>query len=116
MIKSLNNYICIAGLFIYSLPTVNAQEYKEFEFSKEPEFEISESQKMLDEALLTYKYSTEYIVNEEAEQQFTFVYSVKLVNSDKAIERNNKIYLTIGEGSNYHFQKARVISPSCSAR
>lgn len=112
MIKSLNNYICIAGLFIYSLPTVNAQEYKEFEFSKKPEFEISESQKMLDEALLTYKYSTEYIVDEEAEQQFTFVYSVKLVNSDKAIERNNKIYLTIGEGSNYHFQKARVISPS----
>lgn len=105
----------ITTLFVFCLFTIgiaNAQKYKSFVFSDTLEFGLTEEKKAEDESVLNKVYSVEYVLAEGRISQYTFIHEVKWINSDDAIQSNNKIYLASRESSEYLFQNARVIKPS----
>lgn len=89
-----------------------AQKYKDFSFMQESDFKPNEFQKQEDECVLAQIYSVEYKIEENLEQQFTYTHTVRWVNSDDAIESNNKIYVAERNNTEYLYQKSRIILPS----
>ncbi len=89
-----------------------AQKYKDFEFEANVDFNMTDAKKAEKESILQKTYAVEYQVSSSAEEQYTFIHTATWVNSDDAIQGNNKIYLAAKESSEYFFQKARVIKPS----
>lgn len=112
MLRIISLFLLWSGFYLQA----NAQSYKDFEFNPKPDFDLTDSKKSESEAILLKKYSVEYSIGEQAEEQYTFHHEVIWVNSDDAISKNNKIYLAAKENSEYLFQKARVIKPSGEIR
>lgn len=100
-------------LLFFLTPTLfaSSQEYEDFEFEKLPNFELTPYQEDLNEVVLSKKYSLEYRYESDQLTMYEFSYYVIRVNSDEAIERNNKIYLSSSDRNTLLYQKARVISP-----
>ena len=84
--------VILLALLVSILYTAKAQQYKDFEFEEKPDFDLTESKRQEDESVLYKKYAVEYIVESRLEEQYTLVHKAIWVNSDDAIERNNKIY------------------------
>ena len=91
-----------------------AQKYKDYEFPEEvPVYDTS--LKQYEEAVIEYYYSLEFKIDENSEVLYNFNMYTTLVNSDDAIEANNKMYLS-ANNSDYLFQKARVINTDGSIK
>jgi hypothetical protein len=89
-----------------------SQIYKDFKFSEELNYDLSDSLLQEGEIVLESFFSKEYVVEAGSESCYTFSRSVKMVNSDEAITNNNKIYLQTGENTEYLYQLARVVKPN----
>ncbi|MDR7210530.1 DUF3857 domain-containing protein [Flavobacterium piscis] len=89
-----------------------AQEYtfKEYNWN-ESESKIDVPKKYADEkeVILNRTLKIEIVVNKNTATQYRLIHEKKYINSDDAIERNNKIYIPIGHGENFLTTKARVI-------
>jgi len=105
---TLATFICLFSFL------ATAQKYKDYDFPEGvPSYDSS--LKQYEEAVIDYQYSLEFVINENSELLYKFVMYTTLVNSDEAIEANNKIYLS-ANNTDYLFQKARVIKPDGSMR
>lgn len=102
----------LALCLFFSGQLLLAQKYIDLEFEENPDFELTEEKKQKDYATLLRDFSVEYAVEDDGLVQYTMTYAAEWINSDKAIEQNNKIYLSSNENTEYIYQKARVIKPS----
>lgn len=108
----IKKYSVFAIIALLSINIAVAQKYKDFSFSEEPDFDLTEAKKAEDESILKKTYSTEYVLETGGIFQYVFNHTVSWINSDEAIEKNNKIYLASRESTEYLYQNARVIKPS----
>lgn len=87
---------------------LKAQKFKDFEFEKAPFELLTDSMKSDDENILYKNYSLELLVPDNQAEMYELIYTVRYVNSSKAIERRNRIYVYYSENKDVIFQKARV--------
>jgi hypothetical protein len=104
------------GLFI-SLFNFHAYsqdlEYKNYDWEDVKLPELTPSEKELPEIVIKEKKAVEYTYDLQGNLvQYVLFHKITRVNSDKAIERNNKIYVRSDRASEYVTHKARVISPA----
>ena len=89
-----------------------AQEYSFKEYNwNESESNVAVPKKYVDEkeVILSRILKIEVVVDKNTATQYRLIHEKKYINSDDAIERNNKIYIPIGNGENFLTTKARVI-------
>ena len=104
-----------APFFLFLLFTFQlsfAQKYVDQNFDVESNFELTEEKKQEDYSTLRRTFSVEYLATEDGLVQYTMTHAAEWINSDKAIQQNNKIYLSSNESTEFLYQKARVIKPS----
>lgn len=103
----------VALIFLLALTClVQSQEYKEYDWLTNPALhEIAEEDKQHEEIILKYKVAFE-VVNELASAyEYHLKHEITKVNSDKAVERNNRVYLPLSTNDDVLIiNKARVIT------
>lgn len=104
----------IALFLLLQVSVLKAQDiyFKSFKWEEEPKLhELTEKEKALPEIEVYKELSNEYAFEGENLYSFYFLHSITRVNSDDAIEANNKIYIPTG-GSTLEVveTKARVIN------
>ncbi|MCP4522077.1 MAG: DUF3857 domain-containing protein [Cytophagales bacterium] len=83
--------------------------YENYQWEKNPKLhKLSEEDSKKFELILKEKRSIEFIDQDEYE----FRHKIVRVNSNRAIENNNRIYLPLRQGDLLKFARARVITPS----
>jgi len=88
------------------------QEYSFKDYNwNESENKVAVPKKYADEkeVILNRTLKIEIVVDKNTATQYRLIHEKKYINSDDAIERNNKIYIPIGHGENFLTTKARVI-------
>ncbi|MES2812458.1 MAG: DUF3857 domain-containing protein [Bacteroidota bacterium] len=91
---------------------LTAQEYKKYDWGKAESYTPLESEKDLGEINILNKSIKEFVVDKKESYDFTITHTKTYVNSDEAIERNNKVYIHFkSEGEEIVAQKVRVIKP-----
>ena len=93
-----------------------AQKYTDFSFNPDPKFDMTKERKEEVESILNKVYSVEFNITENSEEQYVYIYTAKWINSDEAIEKNNRIYLAENRNSEYLYQKSRIILPNGDIR
>jgi hypothetical protein len=89
-----------------------AQDYsfKNYDWSeKQTTIEVPEQFKKENEVILERNIKVEILVVGKGATQYTLNHEKKYINSDDAIERNNKVYIPFGKNENVLVNKARVI-------
>lgn len=87
--------------------------YDNYDWSKVPKkYEISDDEKKEDEVIVFEKRSIQVMPLNEEFVQMQLIHHITLLNTDKAIEENNKFYISTGLESKVIVQKARVIKPN----
>ncbi len=100
---------------IYSI-SIQAQDlaYESYDWIKDPKLHKLETQnEKEDEVIVTQNHLIEFVINNEGNlDQYDLRHMIIRVNSNNAIESNNKIYLPVSNPQNVITQKARVIKPN----
>lgn len=101
-------------LFLLGLNLTAQQIYKDYDWEKTPKLhQVSEDLAGESELILKEKHVSEFVLDEEVGlKELVLEHTITLVNSDLAIERNNRIYLPLKEQAEIIKQKARVITPA----
>ena len=100
----------ITLLFISNLVCAQEYSFKNYTWSEKPEaLEIPEQFKSENEIILSKKNKIEIIVDKNGAKQYYLLHDRIFINSDDAIEKNNKIYLPMGQNVNVIKNEARVI-------
>lgn len=100
-------------LVISQLALAQLTYYSKYDWKENPEkFTISEQDKKEDEIILFEKRSIEYTKIGEDMAQMYLSHVIRLINTDLAIEENNKMYISNGTETTVLIQKARVIKPN----
>jgi hypothetical protein len=89
-----------------------AQEYsfKNYDWNeKETKIEIPEKYKNEKEVILDRTEKIEFVISEKSAKQYHLMHEKIFINSDDAIERNNKIYIPFSLNESVLVNKARVI-------
>lgn len=111
MKKSFLKYsLSAAGLFLYSI-SVNAQDYtfKNYNWDEKlTSVEIPEKYKNLNEVVLERDIKIELLNDKGAAKQFYLLHEKTAVNTDDAIERNNRVYIPHTGSENLLVKKVRV--------
>jgi len=97
---------------LFFISTLNGQLYYET-YDWDDTLDISNYAVNEDEDAITFKdvFITEFAFENENLVEYRLAHTIKFLNSDEQIERNNKIYLPINYSSELVLTKARVISP-----
>ena len=101
-------------LFLHLAVNVTAQGfYEDYDWEKVPKtYTVTEDELKEDEIIVFEKRSLELIAPDNNDYvQRMLVHTITLLNSDKAIEDNNKMYVANGPESKVIKQQARVIIP-----
>lgn len=87
--------------------------YKDYNWEKIPKkYTVSEEELKEDEVIVFEKRSIELCTTPEGEYtQMMLVHTITLLNTDLAIEENNKVYVANGPEAHVYRQQARVIKP-----
>ena len=86
-------------------------EFKDFKWEKNPKLhKLTEEEKKLPEINILKEYVQEYASEGDGFYNFSFVHKITKVNTDDAIQDNNKIYIPYGDDNNILVTKARVIN------
>jgi len=104
----------ILSVLLLAFQTSFAQKgyYENYDWSKTPQkYEISADDLKEDEVIVFEKRSIQVLSKNEEFVQMQLVHHITLLNTDKAIEENNKFYISTGAESTVLVQKARVIKP-----
>lgn len=104
----------IALLFIIPFFSFGQTSFhNNYDWVKTPDkYEVTESELLKDEIVVFEKRSVEYIHLNNNLSKFVLVHRITRLNTDKAIEENNKFYVSSDEDSKVIKLKARVIKPS----
>lgn len=89
-----------------------AQEYtlKNYDWNeKDFKVEVPKSYENEKEVILSRNLKIEIAVDKNTAKQYRLIHEKKYINSDDAIERNNKIYIPFNDEANVLVTKARVI-------
>lgn len=95
------------GIFNYNVQAQNF-EFKNYGFSSaayniDPKFQKEE------EIIIERNIKSEFVFEDDTASEYLLVHEKKLINSDNAIERNNKVYIPAGLNDNLITNKLRVI-------
>ncbi|WP_136667413.1 DUF3857 domain-containing protein [Flavobacterium sp. H122] len=91
---------------------LTAQEYKNYDWGKAEPYAPLKAEEELGEINILNKRIKEFVVDKKENYDFTIAHTKTFVNSDEAIERNNKVYIPFkSEGEEIIMQKVRVIKP-----
>ncbi len=92
----------------------NELRYKDYDWAPEPKLHVlNEKDKALPEIILLEKQAVEFLYNKAGDlEEFKLYHVIIRVNSDEAIERNNRLYIPSNTGLEFLKQKARIISPN----
>ncbi|KAF2517645.1 DUF3857 domain-containing protein [Flavobacterium foetidum] len=88
-----------------------AQDYsfKNYEWSSETKVDVPKNYENEKEVILNRTVKIELVVDKNTSGQYRLIHEKKYINSDDAIERNNKIYIPFGDQANILVTRARVI-------
>ena len=103
--------IALLSFFLsLSIYNVEAQkiEFKNYEFSSK-EYKIEPKFQNEEEIILERNIKSEFIFEKDVATEYWLVHEKKLINSDNAIERNNKVYIPARLDDNLIANKLRVI-------
>src|SRR5690606_39971367 len=73
------------------------------EYKIDPKFQKEE------EIILERHIKSEFVFENDTASEYRLIHEKKLINSDNAIERNNKVYIPAGMNDNLIANKLRVI-------
>ena len=108
--KIKNRFLVVLSLFVGLLG--NAQEYKGYDWGKAESYKPNDKESNLGEIDLLNKTIKEFIIEKGMGYDYTIRHIKTYVNSDEAIENNNKVYIHFkSEGEEIITQKVRVIRP-----
>ena len=86
--------------------------YENYDWETVPKkYELTADELKEDEVIVFEKRSIQLMERNENFVQMQLTHTIKLLNTDKAIEENNKFYISTGAESDIIVQKARVIKP-----
>jgi len=109
------NFIYYIFISIISISIVNAQaDFKSYDWNTEAQLlEIPEAAAEEEEVILKEKTIVAFEYDERNNlQEYYISHYIKVLNSDNAIEENNKIYLPLPMAVEVIEQKARVVTPT----
>jgi len=111
--KIRNNIFILCSLFFFNFQQGISQEFsfKSEDFNND-KIELTAEEKELDGIILFQDRKVEIIPEGETTRQFFLYHEQILVNSDKSIEENNKIYIGFSRNSKIITNKNRVILPN----
>lgn len=102
--------LIILSIFTLSLVAQDI-EYKNFKWEKNPKLhELYEDEKKMPEVNILTEYVQEYAYEGDKFFNFSFFHKIVKVNTDDAIQANNKIYISLSDDDNVLLTKARVIN------
>jgi hypothetical protein len=102
--------ILLFTLFLAGTSLAQKAVHADYNWQKTPaKYTATESELKKDEVILFEKRSIEVLEEGENMVEYTLVHIIRLINTDIAIERNNKMYIGNSGGDDVVFQKARVI-------
>ncbi|HSZ26077.1 MAG TPA: DUF3857 domain-containing protein [Cytophagaceae bacterium] len=89
-------------------------KYAQYDWEKSPMLHsLSPSEKLLEEIVLKEKQAIEYIYDKQGSLlQYDMFHKITRVNSNEAIEKNNRLYIPSASKTDFVIQKARVITSS----
>ena len=88
--------------------------YSNYDWKTVPDkYELTEEEKTEDEVILFEKRCEEFANIDENFTQVSLLHVIRMLNTDAAIEENNKMYVSY-DGKDVIVQKARVIKPDQS--
>jgi len=105
--KPIFTFVAIA---LSSLLFAQDYSFKNYDWnSKESKVEIPEKYKNENEVILDHTEKIEFVVAGKIARQYHLMHEKIFINSDDAIERNNKIYIPFSLNESVLLNKARVI-------
>jgi len=102
----------ILTLLVFSSLTASAQDFsfKNYNWDeKQAKVEVPAKYKDEKEAILERNTKIELLIEKGKALQYYLIHEKRYINSDDAIERNNKIYIPFGANESVFSTKARVI-------
>lgn len=109
----LKHFYIIGAILCTSMVIGQEYSFKNYDWNeKETTIEIPEQYKNENEVILDRVTKIEIVVEGKNAVQYRLLHEKILINSDDAIERNNKIYIPFSENENVLINKARVILKS----
>lgn len=107
LLKSIFTLVLLLGTTV-----IFAQEYsfKNYDWSeKDVKVDVPKKYETEKEVILNRTLKIEIVVDKNMATQYRLIHEKKFINSDDAIERNNKIYIPFGDEENVLLTKVRVI-------
>ena len=83
-------------------------EFKNYDFSKQ-EYKIDQKFQNEEEIILERNIKSEFIFEENIAAEYLLIHEKKLINSENAIEKNNRVYIPARLDDNLIVNKLRVI-------
>lgn len=107
-------FICLFVGLSASLFGQSNLYYSNYDWKTVPDkYELTEEEKTEDEVILFEKRCEEFANIDENFTQVSLLHVIRMLNTDAAIEENNKMYVSY-DGKDVIVQKARVIKPDQS--
>ncbi|MFN3403019.1 MAG: DUF3857 domain-containing protein [Cytophagaceae bacterium] len=113
------NFLIVALLSFSFIISAFSQEldHQNYDWDEVKLQELNAAEKALPEIMLKEKKCIEFAYDGQGNPiQYILYHKIVRVNSDKAIEKNNKIYVRSDRAHEYIKHKARVISPNGKAK
>jgi len=106
----LKNIFTIAAILSTSVFFAQEYSFKNYDWNeKETKIDIPEKYKNENEVILDRTTKIEFVVTGKEAKQYQLLHEKIYINSDDAIERNNKIYIPFSLNESVLVNKARVI-------
>ncbi|MBF4505833.1 DUF3857 domain-containing protein [Flavobacterium sp. JLP] len=107
LLKTIFTFVALLSTSVFF-----AQDYsfKNYDWNeKEIKIEVPKKYETEKEIILSRNVKIEVVVNKNTATQYRLIHEKKYINSDDAIERNNKVYIPFGDEENVLITKVRVI-------
>ncbi|MBF4491806.1 DUF3857 domain-containing protein [Flavobacterium sp. MR2016-29] len=107
LLKTIFTFVALLSTSVFF-----AQDYsfKNYDWNeKETKIEVPKKYETEKEIILSRNVKIEVVVNKNTATQYRLIHEKKYINSDDAIERNNKVYIPFGDEENVLITKVRVI-------
>jgi hypothetical protein len=104
--------IFIAFLFITTIASAQPEvKYLDYDWDSIPKLhQLTAEEALLNEVIVKDKRAVELAYENKLMKQYQLTHKIVVVNSDEAIERNNRIYIPLAGSNSILKQKARVIN------
>ncbi len=112
----MNKLFALAALLLAFSGVAQKSYYSDYDWSETPKtWDLTDKEKEEGEIVLFEKRGTELANNDAGElREFQLMHTIKRLNSDQAIEENNKYFVSNYSAEDIVFQKARAIQPDGS--